>query len=500
MLYGIFNNNLYSIEINGIDHLEIGKNEIHLSDTAAIGISVANATGYKIEENDFEGLFKQNLFMIGLHISDSGEEENEVYLNIFNNLTVGQLFSGINADTANLARQGLQTLCNSFTNNYMFDILVSEYPSSTTYNHFIRKNQGSRFLAAGNLFYGSPTLRLNINNCNPNNYIDYYYGRGVNELPNYVSNVNTIQASGSNRCLSHYTPNPAKSIISNLVQYDEWNAKYEHWLTPLKVTDMDNEQYSEILDNVSYYSALKDNYFNWLIVAVSGERDAVSDEGNLYEDLRFLFKYRNHYTDNLSIVETYMAEGNYEKALITVADIYKQFELTEKQIRELEGLQTYIVWLQQLEENIYNLSDKNKEYLIHFVKTNIGRGCVFAHNILCKIYGICIEESGDKEAESRKQKAESEEKNLTVLPSSGLTVSENITLIPNPTTGELHVTCQTSLITSIEVSDVYGRKLLSHTANHTPHTALNISHLPAGFYFVKIKTDEGVEVKKVIKQ
>jgi hypothetical protein len=56
-------------------------------------------------------------------------------------------------------------------------------------------------------------------------------------------------------------------------------------------------------------------------------------------------------------------------------------------------------------------------------------------------------------------------------------------------------------IEDVEIFDVYGRKmsqipnatLLSSASggNFTSHssTLINISHLPAGFYFVKIKTD-----------
>jgi hypothetical protein len=77
--------------------------------------------------------------------------------------------------------------------------------------------------------------------------------------------------------------------------------------------------------------------------------------------------------------------------------------------------------------------------------------------------------------------------------------SEAIILYPNPTTGELHVTCHSSLVTNIEVFDVYGRNILSHTAHHTPHTAIDISSLWAGIYFVRITTEYGVVMRKVVK-
>ena len=69
---------------------------------------------------------------------------------------------------------------------------------------------------------------------------------------------------------------------------------------------------------------------------------------------------------------------------------------------------------------------------------------------------------------------------------------QNILLYPNPTTGELQVTSYELQVTGIEIFDVYGKKLSS---NHL----INISHLPAGAYFVKIKTETGEVTQKIIK-
>ncbi|MCL2247487.1 MAG: T9SS type A sorting domain-containing protein [Lentimicrobiaceae bacterium] len=72
---------------------------------------------------------------------------------------------------------------------------------------------------------------------------------------------------------------------------------------------------------------------------------------------------------------------------------------------------------------------------------------------------------------------------------------------PNPTSGELRIRNYELGITGIEVFDVYGRKLTSHSSPLTSHSSplINISHLPAGLYFVKITTEFGNVVKKVVK-
>jgi len=72
-------------------------------------------------------------------------------------------------------------------------------------------------------------------------------------------------------------------------------------------------------------------------------------------------------------------------------------------------------------------------------------------------------------------------------------------------------------IENVEVFDVYGRKVSSHhlitssshhlitsSSNHlitsSSNHLINISHLPAGTYFVKIMTEQGEVVRKVVKQ
>ena len=81
------------------------------------------------------------------------------------------------------------------------------------------------------------------------------------------------------------------------------------------------------------------------------------------------------------------------------------------------------------------------------------------------------------------------------------------TLFPNPTCGELRIDASAGSATNgewrmenVEIFDVYGRKISSHhlitsSSNHL----INISHLPAGVYFLKIQTNNGVVVRNVVK-
>jgi len=77
-----------------------------------------------------------------------------------------------------------------------------------------------------------------------------------------------------------------------------------------------------------------------------------------------------------------------------------------------------------------------------------------------------------------------------------------ILVYPNPTTGVLNLIQEQISnyelgITNVEIFDIYGKKLSSHhliTSSSNHH--INIAHLPAGIYFVKIG-DETVKVVKL---
>ena len=79
-------------------------------------------------------------------------------------------------------------------------------------------------------------------------------------------------------------------------------------------------------------------------------------------------------------------------------------------------------------------------------------------------------------------------------------INDEITVYPNPTTGELKVeTHSNASLQSVEIYDVMGKKC--HVLRVTRHeNEIDITHLSNGIYFLKITTDSGVVTKKVIKQ
>jgi hypothetical protein len=77
--------------------------------------------------------------------------------------------------------------------------------------------------------------------------------------------------------------------------------------------------------------------------------------------------------------------------------------------------------------------------------------------------------------------------------------SMQLKIYPNPTTGELKVESGELKVEHIDIYDVKGRKQLS-TFNFQLSTEIDISHLPAGVYVVKVMTEQGGITKKIIKR
>ena len=90
----------------------------------------------------------------------------------------------------------------------------------------------------------------------------------------------------------------------------------------------------------------------------------------------------------------------------------------------------------------------------------------------------------------------------------------DISIYPNPTTGELRIrnyelgirNYETTLgvsqlgIEGVEIYDIVGKKQSTVNCQLSTVNSIDISHLPAGIYFVRITTEKGVFSKKVVKR
>jgi hypothetical protein len=77
--------------------------------------------------------------------------------------------------------------------------------------------------------------------------------------------------------------------------------------------------------------------------------------------------------------------------------------------------------------------------------------------------------------------------------------SSVIKIYPNPSGGELKIVSGELKVDNIEIFDAFGKKVGEFSAS-VKETSIDISYLSAGVYFVKVNTEVGEVVKKVLKE
>jgi len=75
----------------------------------------------------------------------------------------------------------------------------------------------------------------------------------------------------------------------------------------------------------------------------------------------------------------------------------------------------------------------------------------------------------------------------------------NFTIIPNPATNQITISSATPFY-SVEVFDIYGRKLLEQKTTLTVLLSCDLTVLSSGIYFVRVFFEGGGSVKKLVKQ
>ena len=86
----------------------------------------------------------------------------------------------------------------------------------------------------------------------------------------------------------------------------------------------------------------------------------------------------------------------------------------------------------------------------------------------------------------------------------GVGISENevlnITVYPNPTTGELRIESGELEIECVEIIDMVGKRYTIRAIHREKEITVDMSDLPTGIYFVKIRTTMGEVTRKVVKE
>jgi hypothetical protein len=72
------------------------------------------------------------------------------------------------------------------------------------------------------------------------------------------------------------------------------------------------------------------------------------------------------------------------------------------------------------------------------------------------------------------------------------------TVYPNPTTNFWNISTNNIQINSVDVFDILGKRVISLQPN-TMSTTIDATNLTPGVYISKIRTELGIETKKLIK-
>lgn len=77
-------------------------------------------------------------------------------------------------------------------------------------------------------------------------------------------------------------------------------------------------------------------------------------------------------------------------------------------------------------------------------------------------------------------------------------VDASISVYPNPTKGNININCSNT-IKSVQLYDVQGRILQTSLVNET-QTSIDISNQSKGVYFLKVTSDKGIGVQKIVRE
>jgi hypothetical protein len=99
---------------------------------------------------------------------------------------------------------------------------------------------------------------------------------------------------------------------------------------------------------------------------------------------------------------------------------------------------------------------------------------------------------------------EGESEPVSVSKSCNVGINDNeqmkFRVYPNPAKNELRITNYELRITNVEIFDVFGRKQKAESRKEKGEreVVVNVSHLAAGVYFLRIYSETGITIKNVV--
>ncbi len=504
---------LYPVYSSGVNNYKVTMSDFDLpinngQGPTIYGIYSTDCSGYKIEANELHSNNNVNNGPFGIYVANSGSDENKIYRNTFNNITVC-IYSTNNP--------ALQILCNEFSNTHM-DILAVSYISPL---------QGTSAKSAGNKFASGAT---NICTINSNALTYYYSGPNLPSNPYYPysissSNVSTAVSNAANDCEPTICLPPTiidppivgpilgKSAPANddISLYESLQQMYDS-----RLAEYNNAGYGFLLENFEENDAdivavarLKQDTLISIHRAMAEianrNIDAIFEDTVVFdrESLNGWYNRINTTTAKYSLVNSYFEVGNYDLARQELAAIPQRFALYSEELAEYDNFCQY----QSLRESVYSsgrnyaqLTEDEIAELQTIVERNTGVSSAYANSVLCFFYGICRDEEMDIDFD-----IDAPMNNKSTMAVSEESVdSENIAIYvyPNPADEELNILLNVipEGKTMIEFHDVAGRLMFVQEINST-NARIDISSLPQGVYMCRIVNGENIIARdRIVKE
>jgi len=154
----------------------------------------------------------------------------------------------------------------------------------------------------------------------------------------------------------------------------------------------------------------------------------------------------------------------------------------------------HLSWLPVVENASYNIY-RNSEFLINVEENSYTDTDATEYIEYCyTVTALCAE---GLESEPSNEECE----NIVGIAE----MDSQVKIYPNPTNGELRIESGELRIENVEILDVMGRTVgatlaVAPDGTHQSQIKMDISYLPIGVYFLRVTTENGVIVRKVVKE
>jgi hypothetical protein len=497
------------VKLTATHNFKIVRSDFNLTDGGIYqtGLSVNNATGYKIEQNNFfNDIACTSFFCLnseyGIKVNNSGTANNLIYRNQFHKLIHGIYAIAINGKYS--PTSGLEFQCNTFNQNKT-DFYVAS-------GGIVNPWQGSPSKGADNTF--ANTLNSSLSS-QSSGVITYHHSAGSTKVPYNPtsSNVSVMNTASTNNCEQTICMSFI-ALSSNDMQLSAYNNLKNNYNSLL--VEAEAGGYEQILQqagngeyvNPDAWEAAMQNKENqnnisreMSILSQTMIDFLLSDTVQHLAELRQWFEAMPVPAAKYALAESYMQTGDYSSANNILLQIPASFDFSEQEMIEHENYMQFT----NLKANIYNtsrtwyqLTESEISELQDIAKVSGGRSSAMARGALCFFYEIC-EDNLAFETQNAGNHDTKSKKGIAAFSNSSSTVS----IYPSPVSDELTIETGTLKVKNVEIIDLAGKTMLNipGSTKETPAQTINVSRLSSGMYFARIYLNNNeIIIKKIVKE